>query len=94
VHEYVCKLELHAAKVALAPLLGAAKVTATPETGLPYASVAVATSFVANALLTLADWLAPVVAANVAAGAALTVKRLDVPLTLPEVILSVVLWAL
>ncbi len=55
VHEYACGLALHAAKVALAPLLGAAKVTATPDTPLPYASVAVATSLLVNAALTVAD---------------------------------------
>ena len=35
VHEKACGFDAHAANVALAPLPGAANVTATPETGLP-----------------------------------------------------------
>ena len=90
VHEYACGLELHAANVALAPLLGAVKVTTTPDTPLPYASVAVATSWLVNALLTVADWLAPDVAVNVVALAGLTEKAAEVPVMRPWVAVRVV----
>jgi hypothetical protein len=52
-------LELQEPNVALAPLLGALKVTDAPETGLPNASVTWATSALANAVLTVADWPPP-----------------------------------
>jgi hypothetical protein len=44
-----------APRTALAPLPGGAKVTVTPETGLPLASDTVATSGAANAVETTAD---------------------------------------
>ena len=45
--------------VALAPLPGTVNVTDTPETGLPYASFTIATSGLAKAVLTVADWPEP-----------------------------------
>ncbi len=56
------------AKVPLAPLAGALKVTVTPDTGLPKASFTVAARFVANAVLTVAVCGVPAVAV-IAAGA-------------------------
>ena len=46
-----------------------------------------------NPLLMLADWFAPDVAARSAAPLGLTVKDVDVPLTPPDAIFSVVLCA-
>jgi hypothetical protein len=49
-------------KLALAPVVGAAKVTVTFATGLLLASVTVACSAAPNAVFTLADWPEPPVA--------------------------------
>jgi hypothetical protein len=65
---------LPSGKVALAPLVGAEKVTLTPETGLPYLSVTVATSGEPNALPVETDWPPPEVTAMLAGAAAVTVN--------------------
>ena len=74
-------------------MFGAAKVTLTPETVLPSESVAVATSLLVKAALTVADWLAPEVAVSAAAAPALTVKLAEVPVIRPWVAASVVVCA-
>ncbi len=60
----MCGFEVQAAKVSLAPLAGPAKVTVTLGTGLPKASVTVATSGLAKAVLTVALWPDPEVAVS------------------------------
>jgi hypothetical protein len=50
------------ANVPLAPLVGALKVTRTPDTGFPPESFTVATSGWANAFVTTAVWCDPLVA--------------------------------
>ena len=64
---------MQAAKVSLAPLAGPAKVTAAPGTGLPKASVTVATSGLAKAVLTVAVCPDPEVAVIVVAAPAVMV---------------------
>ena len=59
--------------VPLAPEAGAVKVTLAPETGLPLASVTVATSGLLNALLTWALWPPPDVGVMPAGAPATTV---------------------
>ena len=54
-------------KVPEAPLAGGVKVTVTPETGLPYWSVTVATSLLVKAVATVALWPLPEVAVTVCA---------------------------
>ena len=66
-------------KVPEAPLAGGVKVTVTPETGLPYWSVTVATSGLAKAVATVALWPLPEVAVTVwAAPARLVMEKLIV----------------
>ena len=63
------------ANVPLAPLAGAAKVTVTPLTGLLKESLTVACSCAANAVLTVALWGVPAVAAMLAAEPARLVNK-------------------
>jgi len=72
------------AKVPLAPLPGAAKVTVTPFTGLLLASRTVACSAVAKAVLIAALWGVPAVAVIVAGGP-VTVKLTPLLATPPTV---------
>ena len=62
------------AKVPLAPLAGAVKVTVAPDTGLLKASITVTARFVAKAVLTVAVCGVPAVAATEAGGPALLVR--------------------
>src|SRR5271165_3083731 len=62
------------AKVPLAPLPGAVKVTVTPLTALPPESLTVATSGAPKAVLIVAFWGVPLVAAMDAAAPALLVS--------------------
>ena len=76
------------ANVPLAPLDGAAKVTETPDTGLPFVSVTSASNGLANAVLPAADWLEPDTIAIVVGVPATTVKvwvleLVALPLTVP-----------
>ncbi len=66
-------------KVPEAPVVGGVKVTVTPETGLPYWSVTVATSLLVKAVPTVALWLVPEVAVTVwAAPTRLVIEKLIV----------------
>ncbi len=70
------------AKVPLGPLEGAINVTVTPLTGLPFESVTVADSAVANCVVTAALCGVPPVAAIVPSGAGVFVsEKLAVPAT-------------
>ena len=71
--------------VPLAPLEGAAKVTVTPLIALPFWSLTVASSAVANAVLTVALWGVPTVAVMVVATdcAALLVRRNEAEVPMP-----------
>src|SRR5579864_2573822 len=62
------------AKVPLAPLAGAVKVTVTPATGLLAESVTVTTSGAENVVRTAVLWPLPVVAAMLAIGFAVLVS--------------------
>src|SRR2546421_11973457 len=64
-------------KVPLAPLPGAAKVTLAPDTGLPKASLTVTTSGAAKAVVTVALWGVPDVAAMLAAAPAVLGRSKD-----------------
>jgi hypothetical protein len=70
---------------ALAAPEGAAKVTVTPETGLPFASSTVAESDAPNAVLTVADCDAPPVAAIEATGPAVFVREKVAGVDTPDV---------
>lgn len=73
------------ANVPLTPEAGAVKVTETPLTGLPWASVAVATNGSANAVLTVALWPSPLVAVSVVATVAVLVKAKLADVVAPDV---------
>jgi len=70
-------------KLPLAPLPGAANVTLTPGTGLPYWSVTVISSGLLKPWATVALWLAPAVAAMPLAAAAVFVSLNDVGVLTP-----------
>src|SRR5947209_1071069 len=70
-------------KVAPAPLPGAAKVTLTPDTGLPNWSLTVATSGAAKAVLTVALCGVPEATTMLAAAPAVLVRLNDAGLGAP-----------
>jgi len=74
------------AKVPLAPLAGAVKVTVTPPTALPPASFTVACNCVPNAELIVAAWGVPAVAVMLAAGPALFVNEKFAGVATPETV--------
>jgi hypothetical protein len=67
-------LALELANVPDAPLDGAVNVTETPATGLPWASLTIATSWFAKAVCTVADWPEPDATLTVLAGPAVSVS--------------------
>ena len=71
-------------KVAVAPLVGAEKVTDTPLTGLLLASVTVATNGLGKAIVTGVFWLEPPVAVIVVATPALLVRMKIAGLDTPD----------
>ena len=81
------------AKLPLAPVAGAVKVTVTPCTGLPPLSFTVATSGAANAVLMAALCGVPLVAVIDAAVPELTLIAFEVPvIVLVTVSMAVIVW--
>jgi hypothetical protein len=72
------------ANVPLAPLAGGVKVTSTPLTGLLPASVTVATSGAAKAVLIVALWGVPLVAVTFVGAPVVTLKAVLVAPVSPE----------